>query len=300
MKQLLCILFAAGLIFTSGSLSAQQKTYKAVCDKTDGKVKIVESEDSSPNMVPLKGGFPFYQVAEKWVRENYPDGSCDPVAATKQNQAAADAVTRAVTTLQPAATGQKAPTTTGQNTTPTKQAVAPTAGQPALALRAPRYRNTSMNVSFLFSDLGKAYGVDPPLIPGVSIGIDQVIGTKFYGGIGISFNALIGKTSDNADISAFYTVRIPLFAGYRMTKGTRQWGVDIGVAANTKLSPLPSDAGMGGETASDASFNMLTRAKIGNERRTFEIGADLWLNDILTSYEGYQMMALTLGYRFYF
>jgi len=111
---------------------------------------------------------------------------------------------------------------------------------------------------------------------------------------------LIGKTSDNADISAFYTVRIPLFAGYRMTKGTRQWGVDIGVAANTKLSPLPSDAGMGGETASDASFNMLTRAKIGNERRTFEIGADLWLNDILTSYEGYQMMALTLGYRFYF
>jgi hypothetical protein len=71
MKQLLTLIGAFLLIAHPLALSSQ-KSYKAVCDKTDGTVKIVDSEDRSPSLVPLKGGFPFYQVAEKWVNENYP------------------------------------------------------------------------------------------------------------------------------------------------------------------------------------------------------------------------------------
>lgn len=294
MKRLISFLISLTLITLSPILYAQ-KTYKAVCDKSDGMVKIVDGEDRSPSLVPLKGGFPFYQVAEKWVKENYPSGSCDPVAAAAQNRAAADAVTQAPPPgqKQPAnnQTRQPADINTFFNVSP---------GQTPAAAPAFRYRNTSMFISFLFSDFGKVYGIDPPLFPGVSIGIDQVIGAKFYGGTGIHFNSLIGKTEDAAGVNAFYTIRMPFFAGYRMIRGNRYWGVDFGLAANTMLRPLSGDSNLHGEIASDVSFNSMVRARFGTERRSFEMGADMWVNDILASYEGYQMLALSLGYRFYF
>ncbi|MCK7541593.1 MAG: hypothetical protein MZV63_67265 [Marinilabiliales bacterium] len=46
----------------------------------------------------------------------------------------------------------------------------------------------------LFSDLGEVYSLDPPMVPGINFGIDQVFGKKFYGGTGIHFNTLIGQT----------------------------------------------------------------------------------------------------------
>lgn len=292
MKRLIPFLISMMLITLSLTLDAQ-KTYKAVCDKSDGKVKIVDGEDRSPSLVPLKGGFPFYQVAEKWVKENYPNGSCDPAAAAAQNRAAASAAAQpSAPPTQPASGPTKTP--------PPASSYGAPAGQPLPPARAPRYRNTSLFISFLFSDFGKVYAIDPPLFPGVSIGIDQVIGTKFYGGTGIHFNSLIGKTADAGDFNTFYSVRIPLFAGYRMISGNRYWSVDFGLAANTMLRPLLSDSNLHGEIASDVSFNSMMRARFGTERRTFELGADLWINDILTSYEGYQMMLVSFGYRFYF
>ncbi len=292
MKTIIPFIISFLLLSLSYNLDAQ-KTYKAVCDKSDGKVKIVDGDDRSPSLVPLKGGFPFYQVAEKWVKENYPNGSCDPAAAAAPNRAAAPAA------AQPAKQPSQAPANPTAPPPPASSYGAP-AGQPLAPLRAPRYRNTSMFVSFLFSDLGKVYGIDPPLFPGVSFGIDQVIGAKFYGGTGIHFNSLIGKTEDAAGVNAFYTFRIPLFAGYRMTSGKRYWGVDLGLAANTTLRPLSSDSDLHGEMASDVSFNSMMRARFGTDRRAFEIGVDLWMNEILATYEGYQMMLVSMGYRFYF
>lgn len=292
MKRLNPFLISLMLFTVSLNLDAQ-KTYKAVCDKSDGMVKIVDGEDRSPNLVPLKGGFPFYQIAEKWVKENYPNGSCDPATAAAQNRAAANAA------AQPSAPATQPAAGTAKQSPPASSYGAP-AGQPLPHARAPRYRNTSMFISFLFSDFGKVYGIDPPLFPGVSIGIDQVIGVKFYAGTGIHFNSLIGKTANADGVNAFYSVRIPFFAGYRMISGNRLWGVDLGLAANTMLRPLPGDWNFAGEVASDVSFNSMMRVRFGTERRSFELGADLWINEILTSYEGYQMMLVSFGYRFYF
>ena len=292
MKRLNPILITLMLITVSLTLDAQ-KTYKAVCDKSDGMVKIVDGEDRSPSLVPLKGGFPFYQVAEKWVKENYPNGSCDPAAAAAQNRAAANAAAQSANLPNQPPANQPPPP-------PPASSYGAPAGQPLPRAITPRYRNTSMFFSFLFSDFGKVYGIDPPLFPGVSIGIDQVIGAKFYGGTGIHFNSLIGKTEDAAGVNVFYSVRMPFYAGYRMISGNRYWGVDLGVAANTMLRPLPGDSNLHGEIASDVSFNTMMRARIGTDRRAFELGADLWINDILASYEGYQMMLVSIGYRFYF
>lgn len=286
------------LLFTMALVSfpvEAQKTFKAVCDKSDGTVKIVDGEDRSPNLVPLKGGFPFYQVAQNWVKENYPDSKCDPVAATRQNKAAADAVTQAATP--------------GQNQPANNQTKQPAdinaffnvpAGQTPMAAPAFRHRNTSMFFSLQFSNLGKVYSLDPPLIPGLGIGVDHLFGTKFYGGTGIHLNALIGKTDDAAGVSSFYSIRIPVFAGYRQVNGNRFWGIDMGLAANTMLRPVTAESHLAGEIAADYSVNTITRVRFGNERTAFEFGIDVWLNDLLASVEGFQMTVLSVGYRYSF
>jgi hypothetical protein len=305
MKKLIPVLISVALLAITPPLDAQ-KTYKAVCDKSDGKVKIVDSGDRSPNMVPLKGGFPFLQVAENWVKENYPSGTCDPAKAAAQNQAAAATSAgqnQNITgnTAQSPAQGQNQPVnnktagTTGKTSFFNQQG-----GQLPAAIPQFRYRNTSIYLTFLFSNLGKVYGTDPPMIPGIGIGIDQAIGTKFYGGTGLHLNTLIGKTDDGAGVSSFYSARIPLFAGYRQVTGTRFWGVEMGIAANTMLRPLTADSDLAGEIAADYSVCTITRARFGKERTSFEFGVDVWLNDILASEEGFQMTVLSIGYRYAF
>jgi len=293
MKRLIPFLISLMLITLSVTIDAQ-KTYKAVCDRSDGVVKIVDGEDRSPNLVPLKGGFPFYQVAQNWVKENYPNGKCDPAAAAQQNKAAADAVS------QPSAAQQ--PTTPPQ----AKPAADPNAffnvppGQTPAAVPVFRYRNTSMFLSMLISDLGMIYNLDPPVVPGLNLGIDQLLGRKFYVGTGLHFNTLLGLTDLNDDVSSFYFIRVPLFAGFRQVIGKRYWSVDLGVAANTMLKPLTDDSHLSGEIASDFSLNTHTRARFGNERSALEFGFDIWLNDILVTWEGYRMKAYSIGYRYSF
>jgi len=289
------------LLFSASLTLDAQKTFKVVCDRSDSTVRIVDSDDRSPNLVPLKGGFPFYQVAQNWVTENYPGGKCNPAAAAQQNQAAADAVTRQAPGQQPAVPGQQ-PSIPGQAqpvTNPNASFGIPP-GQPPAQASPFSYRNTSIFISVLFSDLGKVYSLDPPMIPGMNIGIEHLFGTKFYGGTGIHFNTLIGQTDEDAGISSFYFFRIPLFAGYRQVTGKRYWGVDLGLAANTMLKPLSDDSDFSGESPADYSLNSIVRAKFGNESSSIEFGVDVWLNEILSSYDGFRMTVVSVGYRYSF
>lgn len=280
MRKTVIFLFSLLMILISADIEAQ-KTYKVVCDKSDNKIKIVDGDDRSPNMVPLKGGFPFIQVAQKWVKENYPDESCDAAAAINQNQA--------VTTGQPAATNNNP----ADFFKPT-----PTASVPVSPVF--KYRNTSVSLSLLFSDLGKVYNLDPPLVPGINIGIEYLIGTKFYGGTGLHLNSLIGKTADEAGVGAFYNIQVPLFAGYRQYTGKNHWKVELGVSANTKLRPASGDMDLGGEIPAGQSVSALTRVKAGKDKYEFVFGVDMWLTDILSTEEGYQLTVLSLGLQYCF
>jgi hypothetical protein len=294
MKKFIPFLVSFALIALCPVLDAQ-KTYKAVCDRSDGTVKIVDGEDRSPNLVPLKGGFPFYQVAQNWVKENYPNGKCDPAASAQQNKAAADAVTRA------SATGQTQPATSqARQPADLDASFNATAGSAPAAAPALRYRNTSMFISLLFSNLGKVYSLDPPLIPGLGAGVEQLFGKKLYGGTGIHLNALAGKTDDAAGVSSFYSLRVPLFAGYRQLSGSYLWGVDLGLAANTMLRPVTAESHLAGEIAADYSLNTITRVRFGIGDIAFEFGVDVWLNDILASEEGFQMTVLSAACRYSF
>ncbi len=274
------------LALVSAELSGQ-KTFKVVCDKSDNKIKIVDGEDRSPNMVPLKGGFPFYQVAQKWARDNYPDDKCDGTAVPKPDQPA--------TVNQPATTGQ--PANVYNNPA---GFLSPAATPAPLTSRAVRYRNTSVSIALLFSDLGQVYSLDPPMIPGINIGFEQLVGKNFYGGAGMHLNTLIGKTEDAAGVGAFYNIQIPLFAGYRRYNGNNHWKVELGVAANNRLQPVTSDVDLGGEVAAEHSISAMTRVKAGKNRYEVVFGVDVWLTDILTTEEGYRMTVLSLGLSYNF
>lgn len=293
MKTLVSFLIFLLLSSVTLTLNAQ-KTYKAVCDKSDGTVKIVDGDDRSPNLVPLKGGFPFYQVAQNWVTENYPGGKCDPATSAQHNQAAADALTQQANVQQPSAPGPTNP----PGDPNAFFGIAP--GQTPVQAPVFRYRNTSFFISVLFSDLGKVYSLDTPMIPGLNLGFEHLFGTKFYGGTGIHFNTLIGQTDEDAGVTSFYFFRIPLFAGYRQVTGKRYWGVDLGLAANTMLKPLSDDSDFSGESPADYSLNSIVRVKFGNESSSLEFGVDVWLNEILSSYDGFRMTVLSLGYRYSF
>lgn len=292
------------LVFFAMTMAAfplnAQKTYKAVCDKRDGTVKIVDSEDRSPDLVPLKGGFPFYQVAQNWVKENFPNGKCDPAAAQKQATTAAAVNPTAQTSTQ-ATTVQQQPAS--NQTRPASQpgtfaGAAP--GQTPARIPSIIYRNTSIVLSVGISDFGRAYNLDPPVVPGLNIGIDHVFGKRVYFGTGLHFNTLLGLDNSSDETSSFYFLKVPLFAGFRQVTGKRYWGADLGVAANTMLKPLTADSNLGSETASDLSLNTLVRARFGNERSAFEFGFNFWLNDILVTWEGYRMKAFSIGYRYSF
>jgi len=75
---------------------------------------------------------------------------------------------------------------------------------------------------------------------------------------------------------------------------------EILAAANTKLQPAANDMDLGGEIPVDHSVSALTRVKAGKDRYEVEFGVDVWLTDILTTEEGFQMTVLSLGYRYSF
>ncbi|MEN8116531.1 MAG: hypothetical protein ABFS16_06100, partial [Bacteroidota bacterium] len=166
-----------------------QTTYKVVCDKTDNTVKVVESSNRSPNYVPIKGGFPFRPIAQKWIDENYATTICNPGEIIEQNKKQ-----------------QNTPTQTNNNTQPTPSPTsppAPTPPQKQLQPRqteyntAPPYKNSSFIINAKFSDLGKLYSLDNNLAPGFNVGLEQLIGGKMYVGVGVNMNFYFVDFSTN-------------------------------------------------------------------------------------------------------
>jgi len=279
-KYLLAFFIIFGLLLSYNAVA--QKTFKVVCDKTDNKIKIVDGEDRSPNLVPVRGGFPFYQVAQNWAKENYPDGSCDANQIVKLNQ------------TQKAADQAAVPARPDQ----------PQALPPAPAVQQPhqrRNRNTSVVMSALFSNLGAVYGLDPYLVAGFGLGAEQLIGSKYYFGLGVHFNTLAGNIETLTEsLESQYYLKMPIFAGFRNYTGNLCWKAELGVSINSRLTSLTEDWNLGGEVASDGTASILTRIKGGNEKIEIEFGADMWLMDILTTMEGFKFAVLTLGLRFSF
>lgn len=267
-----------------------QKTFTVVCDKTDKTVKVVESDERSPNYVPIKGGFPFRQVAQNWINENYSTTQCDPgeiLDQIKQNSQNTSTQTNSISTAPP------------------QQTVAPSNSiSPGRTFQPPvRYKNTSFMINARFSNLGEAFNLKEKLMPGFEVGIEQLFGKKIYFGTGINVDFYFSNFDENAaledDFETIYFFKIPAFIGYRTKSKNFMTMYEAGVAGNTKLTGTPLVLESFGQTVNNNSFNFLARLKVGTETVMLELGTDIWLAEIFENHN-FEMSSVFLGLRFNF
>ncbi len=275
----LAILFS--IAFIPLILFSQQLTYKVVCDKKDHKIKIVESTNHSPDLIPLKAGFPFAPVARKWADENYPSGTCDPekvLQDIKQSQNPP----QTSTTQQPPQ--QQNTGTVTQSTIPVKQ--------------KKKYKNTSISGLFLSHNVDKVLGVEDQNF-GADIGLEQIFGQKdYYGGIGAHFNVYYLKHA--SDKFETYLFKFPVFGGYRFTHNNLQVAFDAGFFISTKLSFFDEEYErfLRDDQAKSTSFSFFPRVRVGSRGIQLEAGAQFGITDVVENRD--KLNVYFVGLRFCF
>lgn len=278
------------LLFTIFSLhSFSQKTFTVVCDKTDKLVKVVESHDRSPNYVPIKGGFPFRQVAQKWIDENYSTTNCNPEEIIKQIKAEENSNSQLGVT--------------NQKNKPSEPVSAAAPLQPrASYIQTPQYRNTSFNINGKFSDIGKIFSLDKNMSPGFDIGFEQLFGkNKYYLGIGVGMNFYFADFSadPNFDQVTFFFGKIPLFFGYRTHHKKYLFMSEVGAEFNTELQASDDDFTFYGKTPNSNSYDIMARIRFGTDKIMLSLGTELWVSEIFENND-YRMTVVYAGLKFSF
>ena len=289
-KNLLPLIF----LFLPFVLSAQNKTYKVVCDKNDKKLKVVEAENHSSNLVPVKSGFPFPAIARKWIEDNYATDDCDP------DQIVDDIKNENQTQQNQTKTQQQ--NQTQQNQTQQQQQ-SQTQSQGATTTNVKKnagYKNNSFGMDLLFSDLGRHFNLEKNLVIGMGMDLERLFGKQKYIGTGIHFtmlNSTITSIDSDEDPVNLYSFKIPVFAGIRSKMNRTYISFDAGFAYNTKVNELNSGSDFRGMVPKGGSFNFLTRMKIGVEFIQIEIGSDLWLSEIFENQNDNKLSIFYIGYR---
>jgi hypothetical protein len=263
-----------------------QTSYKVVCDKTDNIVKVIKSDNHSPNYVPIKGGFPFRQIAQQWIDDNYSTTTCNPGEIVKQIQTEKDNNTQ---------TGVK-----NQNNQPTQPAPATTLLQPRQTTTI-SYRNSSFILNAKFSDFGRVFSLDNNLAPGLDVGFEQLFGKKYYLGIGVSINFYFADFSTIGDYEnmSFFFGKIPVFLGYRMYHKNMIIMYEAGVEINTEIRATDDDFEFLGKIPNSNSFDILARIRVGTDKIMLSMGAEFWVSEIFEN-DDYRMMVVYFGLRFGF
>jgi hypothetical protein len=283
------ILIALLLIFSIGIFA--QTTYKVVCDKKSKTVKIVESDNRSPNYVPIKSGFPFRQVAQKWIDNNYSTTACNPIEITKQIQAEQNGASPTT------------PTSTNSNNQNTQPQSTTTILQPKMAAAnsTTKYSNSSFIVNAKFSTLGKVFSSEKKLTPGLNVGLEQLFGQKSYIGIGAYLDLFFAEFSpiNSFDKMTFFYAKIPVFFGQRIYKKNLLIMYEAGAEFNTKIIADDEDFEIPGQTFKGSSFNLMTRLRVGSEKIQLTLGAEMWVSEIIEN-DSFKMSVLYFGLRFSF
>jgi len=269
-----------------------QTTFTVVCDKTDNKVKVVESTNHSPNFVPVKGGFPFRQVAQNWIKENYPSGLCNPQQVIENNQPLGNN------------TGNTGNIPTQTTQTPSSIPVIPKTGIPTVQKAASTsfdFKNTSLLFNIQFANLGGEFLLNKTMVPGFELGIDHIFGKKFYFGTGLNcdFYFTDFESKYGYDIQTFLLPRIPVYIGYRKTGEKFTVMFEGGIHINAKLTSLDSEWELPGRTESGNSFDLMGRLKIGNTKIMLEFGTEYWMTGFFEDSD-FRMSSTFIGGRFFF
>ncbi len=273
------------VLFITAGMYSQNVTYKVVCDKNDKQVKIVKSTNHSPDLIPLKAGFPYSAVARKWAQENYPSGTCDP-------QKILDDIKKEEQP-QPGTTTQSDQQTTGQqtNTSSVNQVVTPQKPKK-------KYKNTSLAAMLLMHNVDEVLGVEESNL-GSSFALEQLFGQKeYYVGTGAHFN--VYSLKHGGEKFDTYLFKFPVFAGYRINAGDFLISFDAGFFVSTKLSFFDEEYErfLREDEAKGTSFSFFPRIRAGLPGFQLEAGAQFGLSDVVENRE--KLNVYFVGLRFCF
>jgi len=173
-----------------------QSTFKVVCDKTDNTVKVVESDNRSANLVPIKGGLPSMQIANDWINKNYNTTKCDPgqiINDIRKNKTTPELQPTAPATITKTKTQTVAPavkTVTKVQTVPPKAKGATNTSKAKGTSYAPapaeqKFKNNSLLLNTRVTNLGDIFGYDER-IKGYGIGLEKLFGDQIYFGTGLN------------------------------------------------------------------------------------------------------------------
>ena len=273
------------VFFLSFGLYSQNTTYKVVCDKKDNQVKVVESSNHSPDLIPLKAGFPYSAVARNWAQKNYPSGTCDPkkiLNGIKKEDQPQSGLTNQTNNQPP---GQQNNTLTANQTpSPTK-------------IRK-KYKNTSIAAMLLIHNMDKVLGVEEANM-GSSFAIEHLFGQKgYYVGTGAHFN--VYSLKHGGEKFDTYLFKFPVFAGYRISPGNFIVSFDAGIFISTKLSFFDEEYErfLRDDLAKSPSFSFFPRIRIGTPGFQLEAGAQFGLSDVIENRE--KLTVYFVGLRFCF
>ncbi|NOR76671.1 MAG: hypothetical protein GQ525_16125 [Draconibacterium sp.] len=260
-----------------------------VCDKTDNTVKVIKSDNRSSNYVPIKGGFPFRQIAQQWIDDNYTTTVCNPVEIVKQIQAKEN----------------NNPQTgiTSQNNQPVQPAASTTPLQPGRSsvAQTPPYKNSSFIINAKFSDLGRVFSLESNLSPGFDVGFEQLFGKKYYLGIGVNMNFYFADLSTIGDYenTSFFFGKIPVFFGYRMYNKNMFMMYEAGVEINTEIQSTDDDFEFLGKIPNNNSYDITARMKVGKGKFMLTLGTELWVSEIFEN-DDYMMTVVYVGMKLSF
>lgn len=277
------------LLFLFSITAFAQDTYKVVCDKTDNTVKIIKSDNRSSNYVPIKGGFPFQQIAQQWIDDNYTTTTCNPEEIVNQIQAEA------------ANNPQTQVTNQNQQVDQTTQKAQP-ASITSATTQVPAYKNSSFILNAKFSDLGKALYLDNNMAFGFDIGFEQIFGKKkYYFGTGVGMNFYftdVSSVNPNFDQMTFFFGKIPLFFGYRNYHKKFLFMYEIGGEFNTEFQASDENIEFM-STANSNSYDIMARFRVGTDRIMVSLGTELWVSEIY-KYNDHGMSVFYLGMKYSF
>jgi len=275
-------------VFLAFNVSAQN-TFKVVCDKTDNTVKVVQTDNRSPNFIPIKGGFPFRQIAEKWIDENMNTRTCKPTDLLNEINNEKEE--------QVPVKDSKQPQVQNPSNSPSpliQQAINAHSNQPL-------YKNSSVFVNAKFSNLGNFFSFDKNITPGLSLGFEQLFGKKNYLGIGLDLNFYLVDFKGQYDYNEnnLFFAKVPVFFGQRIYQKKILFIYEVGMGINTKIVGLQEELEIPGKTFKDNSFDILARFRMGTENIQFLMGTEMWISKI-TEEDDFNMTAIHMGVIFSF
>jgi hypothetical protein len=243
----------------------------------------VEADNHSPDLVPVKAGFPYAAVARKWIQENFTTDDCDPgvimddIKKEEQGQAG---------------TPDQSTQTQGSGTTATTTTPVKTSSE-----YVPEYKkNTTFSFGVLFHNLSSVLPLDSDL-PGIELTFEQLFGKKFYGGFGVHYNMLLAMVNDEG--VAINNFKFPLIAGYRIHPRRGFFGFEMVFFINTKMNAISDEnITFWGRVPTNTSFSIYPRVRLGGKVVNFEIGPEFWLSEVFENEEALFLLHMNLRFCF--